>query len=425
MKKVLFSISLMMLSCIVIFAQTDPKAYAKELKNAQKAVKQAQMLVDTQDGDLNQAQILVDGVMKYPEITAQPDVWNVIGSIQKKYFEAEQQKLWLKQTPDMNKMYNSLYNVYTNFFKCDSVEKKAVDKKGRPIKVKFHEPNKQFLLAHRGWLITGGAKFYTEEKDYEKALKFFAMYIESANDPMLAGDSAVIATNDTLLTQVAYYASMASRQLKYNDMVLKYTPIVKTDKEYCCYGYEFTAAAYKEMGDTVKWIAELQEGVKRFPDYNYFVGNLLEYYDTSGKYDEALKFANSMVEKDPQDAFMQYVKGYLCQNLLKYDMAIEAYKAAIAINPDYAEANANLGLVYCQLARDFGEKASYDMKSAQYKKDQETLKNYYRQAKPYYEKVRQLKPDKQELWLNGLHSIYYMLNMGPELEEIEKLMNNN
>ena len=43
---------------------------------------------------------------------------------------------------------------------------------------------------------------------------------------------------------------------------------------------------------------------------------------------------------------------------------------------------------------------------------------------PHYEKVRELKPNEQQMWLNGLYSIYYMLNMGKELEEIEKLMNN-
>ena len=46
MKKVLFSISMLMLSCIVTFAQADPKAYAKELKQAQKAVKDAQREVN-------------------------------------------------------------------------------------------------------------------------------------------------------------------------------------------------------------------------------------------------------------------------------------------------------------------------------------------------------------------------------------------
>ena len=422
MKKVLFSISMLMLSCMVALAQTDPKAYAKEVKNAQKAVKEAQKLADTPNGNLNQAQSLIDGAMKYPEITAQPDVWNAAGTIQKKHFEAEQQKLYLQQTPNFDNMYNSLYNVYTNFFKCDEVEKTAVDKKGRPVKVKYHEPNKKFLVANRGWLINGGVKYYNEDKNNEQALKYFSLYIESAKNPMIASDSAIV--NDTLITQIAYYASLASMQMKDYNSVLKFTPLVKQDREFNRYGYEFTASAYREMGDTAKWIAELQEGVKKYPEHNYFVGNLLDYYNNSGKFDEALKFANDMVVKDPNDSFMQYVKGYLCQNLKKYDDAITAYKAAIAAKPDYAEAHSNLGLVYCTLARDYQDKASTDVRSKQYKKDMEVVKGYYREAMPHYQKVRELKPAEQQMWLNGLYSIYYMLNMGPELEEIEKLMNN-
>lgn len=239
---------------------------------------------------------------------------------------------------------------------------------------------------------------------------------------MIAADSAIV--NDTLITQIAYYASLASMQLKDYNSVLKFTPLVKQDREFNRYGYEFTASAYREMGDTAKWIAELQEGVKKYPEHNYFVGNLLDYYNNSGKFDEALKFANDMVVKDPNDSFMQYVKGYLCQNLKKYDDAITAYKAAIAAKPDYAEAHSNLGLVYCTLARDYQDKASTDVRSKQYKKDMEVVKGYYREAMPHYQKVRELKPAEQQMWLNGLYSIYYMLNMGPELEEIEKLMNN-
>jgi len=418
MKKVLFSISMLMFSCIVALAQTDPKAYAKELKKAEKSVKEAAKLVNMAGGDLNQAQTLVDGAMKYPEIVAQPDVWNVAGTIKRKHFEAEQQKLYLKQQPNEDKMYSSLYDVYTNYFKCDEVEKTAVDKKGRPVKIQYHAPNKQFMIDNRPWLINAGVKYYNEVKDNKQALKYFSLYIESGQHPMLN------VQGDTLITQIAYYASLAGMQLKDYQTVLKHTAVAKQDPKYARYGYEFTASAYRELGHTAKWIAELQEGVKLFPDHNYFFGNLLDYYNTNNKYDEALQFANSMVEKDPNDHFMQYVKGYLCQNLQKYDDAIAAYKAAIAVKPDYAEANSYLGLVYCTLARNYQDKIPANISNAQYKKEIEVVKNFYREARPYYEKVRELAPDKQQMWLNGLYSIYYMLNMGPELKEIEALMNN-
>lgn len=415
MKRFLFSVSLLITFCAT-YAQTDPKI----LKQANKDVKQALKIAETVDSDLNQALQLVEGAMAYNEITSQPDIWNVAGLIQLKQFEREQAKLYLKQPYDANKMYNSLYKVYEYYFKCDEVEKTAVDKKGRPVKIKYNAPNTKVLAQNRGWLINGGVKYYNDDKNNEEALKYFSLYIDSSKNPMIANDSLV--ANDTLISQIAYYASLASMQLKDYKSVLKYTDIVKENKEFSRYGYEFSASAYKELGDTAKWIAELQEGVKRYPDYNYFVGNLLDYYNNSGKYEEALGFANNMVKNDPNDSFMQYVKGFLCQNLQKYDDAIEAYTAAITIKPDYAEAHSNLGLVYCQLARDYSDKATSDMRSAQFKKDQETIKGFYEKARPHYEKVRELKPEEKSMWLQGLYSIYYMLNMETELKEIEPLL---
>lgn len=422
MKRKVISLSALLMIVCIAFAQTDPKV----LKQANKDVKQAQKIAMTADSDLNQAQKLIEGAMAYDEITSQPEIWNVAGLIQMKQFEREQAKLYLKQPYDADKMYSSLYKVYEYYFKCDEVEKNAVDKKGKPVKVKFHQENAKTLVQNRGWLINGGVKYYNDDKNNAEALKYFSLYINSAQNPMISADSLIIA--DTLITQIAYYASLASMQLKDYENVLKYTPQMKSDKnpQIVCYGYEYSASAYKELGDTTKWINELQEGVKRFPDYNYFVGNLLDYYNNSGKYEEALSFANNMVTNNPNDSFMQYVKGFLCQNLQKYDMAIEAYTAAVTLKPDYAEAHSNLGLVYCQLARDYSDnKATADMKSAQFKKDQEIIKGYYEKAKPHYEKVRQLKPEDKGMWLHGLYSIYYILNMEQELKEIEPLLESN
>ena len=50
------------------------------------------------------------------------------------------------------------------------------------------------------------------------------------------------------------------------------------------------------------------------------------------------------------------------------------------------------------------------------------VKKFYEEAKPFYEKARALKPDQKDLWLQGLYRVYYNLNMGPEFEEIDKMM---
>ena len=144
-----------------------------------------------------------------------------------------------------------------------------------------------------------------------------------------------------------------------------------------------------------------------------------------------------MLAKDPNNTFYLYVKGYLYHNQYSslkeqkkeaeaaaaLEKAIEFYEKTVAVDPNYAEAYSNLGLVYCLQAQDFSEKATTDVNDPKYKEDQATLKAFYEKAKPNYEKARQLQPDKKELWLNGLYRVYYNLQMGPEFEEIEKLGN--
>ena len=65
------------------------------------------------------------------------------------------------------------------------------------------------------------------------------------------------------------------------------------------------------------------------------------------------------------------------------------------------------------------------MNDPKYKEDQATLKAFYEKAKPCYEKARELKPDQKDLWMNGLYRVYYNLDMGPEFEEIEKMVTAN
>ena len=201
-----------------------------------------------------------------------------------------------------------------------------------------------------------------------------------------------------------------------------YAPYAQDDKEVGKYAMEFISTALKAEGDTVKWIASLKEGIQKYPEHSFFFGHLIDYYSNNNKYDEAMQFADDMLAKDPNNTFYLYVKGYLYHNMKDYDKAIEFYKKTIEVDPNYAEAYSNLGLIYCLQAQDFSEKATTDINDPKYKEDQATLKTFYEKAKPYYEKARELKPDQKDLWLNGLYRVYYNLQMGPEFEEIEKLM---
>jgi len=218
--------------------------------------------------------------------------------------------------------------------------------------------------------------------------------------------------------------------------VLKYAPYAQNDKEVGQYAMEFISTALKAQGDTIKWVASLKEGLQKYPQHSFFFGHLIDYYSNNNKYDEAMQFADDMLAKDPNNTFYLYVKGYLYHNMytnLKNEKkeqeaadalnnAIKYYTKTTEIDPNYAEAFSNLGLIYCLQAQDFSEKATADVNDPKYKEDQATLKAFYEKAKPCYEKARALKPDQKDLWLNGLYRVYYNLDMGPEFEEIEKMV---
>lgn len=404
MKKVLFSMALLLVAGFT-FAQ-------------EKAVKEAKKIASAVTPDFAKADELINQALTNPETKDQAETWNVAGFIQKRKSEKEMENAYLRKPYDTLQVYNSALNMCKYYFKCDELAQ-IPNEKGK-IKNKYRKANASAMLAERGNLINGGIQFFNENKNKE-ALDFFATYVDMAAHPMFEKENLL--QTDTVLPQIAYYASLAAAKIEDYPNVLKYAPYAKEDKEVGKYAMEFISTALKAQGDTVKWIASLQEGLQKYPDHQFFFGHLIDYYSNNNKYDEAMKFADDMLAKDPNNVFYLYVKGYLYHNMKDYDKAIEFYKKTIEVDPNYAEAYSNIGLIYCIQAQEFSEKSTSDVNDPQYKEDQATLRTYYEKAKPYYEKARELKPDQKDLWGTGLYRVYYNLQMGPEFEEIEKVMN--
>ena len=175
------------------------------------------------------------------------------------------------------------------------------------------------------------------------------------------------------------------------------------------------------MLEKIKKRCGIAEGINVYnEDISDYIEDALEDMKTSG-------VPPDILQKDTNDprvltAVTLYVKAYLYHNMKEYDNAIEYYKKAIAADPEYAEAYSNVGLVYLMKAQDYADKATTDINDPKYAEAQAVVKKFYEEAKPFYEKARALKPDQQDLWLQGLYRVYYNLNMGPEFEEIDKMM---
>ena len=403
MKRVLFSMVLLM---AVSFA------FAQE-----KNVKEAKSIAGEVKPDFAKAEQLINEALTNPETKDNAATWDVAGYIQKRINEKEMENAYLRKPYDTLKVYNSVLNMYNYYVKCDELAQ-IPNEKGK-IKNKYRSANSKTILAERPNLINGGIQYFNLNKN-EDALKYFAAYVDAATLPMMEKENLL--EKDTILPQVAYYATLAADRVGDKDAVMKYAQYALKDKENGQFAMQLLTDAYKAKGDSAKWVEKLQEGIVKFPENQYFFANLVDYYSSSNQNDKAMQFADDMLAKDPNNKLYLYVKAYLYHNMKDYEKAIEFYKKTLDIDPAYAEACSNLGLVYLLQAQEYADKAPADINDPNYATAQAEIKKFYEAAKPYYEKARELKPDQKDLWLQGLYRVYYNLNMGPEFEEIEKMM---
>ena len=403
MKRVLFSMVLLM---AVSFA------FAQE-----KNVKEAKSIAGEVKPDFAKAEQLINEALTNPETKDNAATWDVAGYIQKRINEKEMENAYLRKPYYTLKVYNSVLNMYNYYVKCDELAQ-IPNEKGK-IKNKYRSANSKTILAERPNLINGGIQYFNLNKN-EDALKYFAAYVDAATLPMMEKENLL--EKDTILPQVAYYATLAADRVGDKDAVMKYAQYALKDKENGQFAMQLLTDAYKAKGDTAKWVEKLQEGIVKFPENQYFFANLVDYYSSSNQNDKAMQFADDMLAKDPNNKLYLYVKAYLYHNMKDYEKAIEFYKKTLDIDPAYAEACSNLGLVYLLQAQEYADKAPADINDPNYATAQAEIKKFYEAAKPYYEKARELKPDQKDLWLQGLYRVYYNLNMGPEFEEIEKMM---
>lgn len=421
------------MSVSITFAQADDKAAKKaakeaakalkaEIKAANKTLREAQGQLNAVDGNIDQANALIESAIANKHTASNPDTWYTAGKIQEKIYNTENEKMYLQQAYDQAKFFGSLSKMFDYFLTCDSLEQ-IPDAKGKVV-AKYRPEMTDLLSRIRINLVSGGVTYFNENNN-EKAFELFSKYIDVADAPMFAALN--YAETDSLMHEIAYYATLAGLKMEDYHKALKYVDLAMKKEDVAQKAIEYKAMSYINLGDTANWINALKEGVEKYPAVEYFYSNLISYYNTNGDTKDLVAFADEMLAKNPLPIF-RFVKGYVYQNQKEYDKAVEEYKICIEQDPGYTGAYRNLGICYCQMAQDLSDAAStLDIKSKAYKAKKEEINAYYKLALPIYEHLRKIDdgsdPDVKNAWTNGLYTCYYMLNMGKEFEEIEKLMN--
>ena len=406
MKKVLFTVALL----AGAFAASAQVSVVKEAKAMKK--------------DPAAAAKVLEAALTNPETANDPNTWQLAGDLQKAIYDEENMKMYLPGgQADMPKMYNAMLKMFDYYLKCDEVELAGVAN-GTIKKAKLRKKNQETLLKVRPNLANGGVEAFNVN-NYEEAQKYFGLFVDVVENPMFADQAAVLKA-DTLNSLYANYATMAAglRDPKDVASVIKYGTIGKENPSEGWRALMFMAEVYgdKEQGDSIKWLETIKEGAQRFPEQDFFVGNIMDYYLQRGMVDEGLAQIDQLIAANEKPYFL-YVKGVLLYEKKDYAGAQAALDKVIAAGGDLAaEAYAKKGDCYFFPAQKIVEENSaLSIDDPKYNANEAKIKEAYEQAKPFYEKAKELEPDNQQIWGQMLLRIYWTLNKA-EYEALEKEM---
>lgn len=379
-------------------------------------------------GDIANARALIAPALTNPESMNDAYTWYVAGKKEFENFDNLYGKKALGQTVSGKDMGNSLVQGYEYFITAlplDTVPE--LQKDGTPklnkdgsvkTKTKYSKDIVNTITGHYNDFLNAG-QFLYDEKDYGGAAKAWGIYADMPGNKML-GKSAPKAPADTVAGQILFFKGIADWQnenladadkaferameLGYNDKQL--------------YDYAMSVAANLKNDARIVEIAKKANALYGKEDVKY-ISIIINDLIMKEQYPEAQQLLEQAIQADPSNAQLLNVMGVLYEAQKQPEQAVAYYKRAAEAAPEVAKNQYDLGrMTYIQAAT-ISEGASNLDQAAYNKVHNEQVVPLLKQALPYLEKAYQLDETNND-YKQLLRRLYYDLNMGAELEQLER-----
>lgn len=292
------------------------------------------------------------------------------------------------------------------------------DAKGK-VKPKYSKDIVKQVSAHYNDLNTAGVWLW-EVKDFNGAYDAWELYLNLPFNPVL-GKNGPQALPDSIRCEIAYNQALAAWQAEDLEKALNAFDRAMSlgYQKKNIYDYAISVAAQLHKNDRVYELSE-----KAYPIYgkedSKYLQLMINGKIEEGKYDEALTMLQQAIQDDPENAQLYNVLGILQESQNQLDESIATYRKAVAIDPDLAQAQYNLGRQICNKAYALDDKAS-SLPQDEYNKVRfEEVNPLFKEASTYLERAYQLDPDNMHDALIYLRNVYY--NIGDE-ENYQRVQN--
>ncbi len=264
-------------------------------------------------------------------------------------------------------------------------------------------------------------ELYNTKKDYKRAAeKFYLTYKLSPKDTVFAYNAAVSATQGKDYdTALKYYKEL--HKLGYTGVEKQYVatnvttgkeetfpnkilrdgavkskshtkPAIKSTESKSAIIVKNIALILKEQGKTDEAIAAMKDARKSNPKDLNLILSEADLYIKLKKMDKFGELMNEAIALDPENPTLYYNLGVVNFNQGRTEEAKKYYKKAIELKPDYSDAYMNLAVAILNKEKAIVEEMNKNLSNyKKYDELAEQQKEVYREALPYLEKADKLK----------------------------------
>lgn len=328
---------------------------------------------------------------------------------------AENKKMYLNNKTDTATYFSYIYSMYACALDCDSLES-IPNEKGK-VDYHYRDSHAAKLIEFRKNLGMSGRFFY-RKKDYANAYKYFDYYYTTKSSPILnKGKYRITDENDSV--EYAYLCAVSAFGAKKYDGVKRYIDVAVMDTTLRAQLMEIGVKSYFALNDTISAMKMLKEGFSLYPETEFFYMSLVNSYNEKGKYSRSLQFTDSLLSKVKPNRNLYYIRGKVQDMLAQPDSALVSYQKAIELKGDDAESYAAIGNIYLSKGQAAYQSFNLPLSHPKYSKQRSAIMDIFKKAQSAFESARQLQPSATALWKNGLRDVYYRLNLGKQLQELE------
>ncbi|MCK9203918.1 MAG: tetratricopeptide repeat protein [Bacteroidales bacterium] len=358
------------------------------------------------DGKLDKAMVAINQCILDPSTAQDARAWFIRGNV---YLEIANTKDETYKALDPEPLVKALESY-----------KKAVE----------FDPKKEYfddILAKLNWqrnnYYNAAVEFYNK-RDYKDAMLAFAKGAEVIE---------VSNISDTLsLLNAATCASLANEKSAAKEYYLK---LLKGNYKSQVV-YISLSDIYRQEKDSTNAIKYVRMGQAAYPNDLRLLLTETNIYLTFNNTDKALHNLEVAKQKDSANYSVFFALGTIYDNISNdssktpevrakaFDNAIKTYKDALRINPEYFEANYNLGAMYVNKAASINDDANKLPLDAteQFDKLKKEADSYLERALPFLEKATELQPDDLNT-LFSLKQIYGRTNKQDKVKEVQEKIN--